>query len=106
MRTKLAFIVLLSTLLAVPTANAWINQDNVQILRLIQFEGGIYRDYTLVEFSGGARCRVLHADRELLALTMSLYMAGKTVSAVCYDLQDDPGGSAFPSHKLHRIVGN
>ena len=93
-------------LLAASAANAWITQTGAHITRLIQFEAGISRDYTLVEFTTGERCRILHTEKELLALTLSLYIAEKAVSFTCYDSTEDPGSSSFPSHKLHRIMAD
>jgi hypothetical protein len=106
MQTKLLVAALTSGLFLAPIANAWVTPNEVQILRLIQFESGIGRDYTIIEFSGSVRCRVQHSDKELLSLTMMLYATGKSVSAVCYDTLDDPGGSGYPSYKLHRITGS
>jgi hypothetical protein len=96
----------LTGLLAASAANAWITQSGARITRLIQFEAGISRDFTLVEFSTGDRCRILHTEKELLAFTLALYMADKPVSFSCYDSTEDPGSSAYPSHKLHRIFGD
>jgi hypothetical protein len=96
----------LTGLLAASAANAWITQSGATIARLIQFEAGLSRDYTLVEFSTGDRCRILHTEKELLALTIALYMADRPVSYACYDSTEDPGSSAFPSHKLHRIIAD
>jgi hypothetical protein len=55
-------------------------------------------------FTNGPKCRIPHADKELYALALSLYMAGKNVSVVCYPTEDDPGGSTIPSYKLHRLI--
>lgn len=86
---------------------AWVDHQNVTITRLIQFEGGIGRDYTVLEFSNnGARCRIPHEYKELLSFALATHFASKSVSVVCHDSQEDPGGSAFPSHKLHRIFTN
>ena len=72
---------------------------------MIQFENGIGRDYTLLEFSSNSGlCRIPHAEKELYSFTLSLYLAGKKMNVVCYDTVEDPGNSGYPSHKLHRIV--
>ena len=95
----------LAGLLFASSASAWVTQSAVHITALIQFEAGISRDYTLIEFSSGERCRVLHTEKELLALVLSLYAMDKPVNIVCYDTQDDPGASGYLSRKLHRITG-
>ena len=83
---------------------AWVQNDNVTIENIYQFEAGINRDYAILEFSNnGPRCRVPFVEKELYSLALSLYMAGKTVSVVCHDSEEDPGGSTKPSHKLHRL---
>lgn len=86
---------------------AWVFIDGVTITRLIQFERGIYRDYAVVEFSGeSTKCRIPYDDKELLSVTLAAHFANQTVSVVCYDLEDDPGSSGYPSHKLHRLNTN
>ncbi|MCP4990038.1 MAG: hypothetical protein GY928_29545 [Colwellia sp.] len=88
-------------------ATAYVFVQNEKIASLTQFETGIGRDYTLLTFTNNAtRCRIPHDNKELYSFALALYMSGKTASFVCSGLEDDPGGSSFPSRKVHRIITN
>lgn len=94
-------------LLCFQQSHAWVNHDDVTISSIIQFESGIGRDYSILEFSNnGARCRINHTDKELFSFALAAHLANKSVSVVCHDQADDPGASAYLTHKLHRIYTN
>lgn len=103
---NLVGILLTLTLVLPLSANAWVTADNVTIKSLVQFESGISRDYTIVEFSNGAMCRIPHSttDKELYSFALALYMAGKKVWFHCHNTASDPGASGYNTHLLHRLV--
>lgn len=96
------------SLLAISQAGfAWVNHDNVVITRIIQFEGGIGRDYSILEFSGnGPRCRIPHLEKEFFSFALAAHMAQRPISAICHDEAEDPGASSYTTHKLHRLYTN
>lgn len=101
------YVILVFMLLTPLTSNAWVNHNDVTITRIMQFEGGLNRDYAILYFSNnGGACRVLYSEKELYSFVLSIHMAGKSVNAICHDEQDDPGGSMIPTHKLHRVITN
>lgn len=105
MKLKTICTIAALSLIAPLQANAFVFINDAQIDTLIQFEGGLGRDFTLLNFSNSeARCRISHDDKELYTFALSLYMAKKTVDVVCHDALEDPGGSTYKSHKLHRLI--
>jgi hypothetical protein len=87
------------------SANAWVSASNASVLKVIQFEEGIGRNYTVATISDGTKtftCYVAYNEKLVTTSLLALYMTGKTATIHCHDTPLDIGG--FSSHKLHRLI--
>ncbi len=85
---------------------AWVESNNVTITELMVWENLDNGGPMHFKLSNNKWCYVPSAQKTLHALIMSLYVSGKTISAIhCYDTADsNAGGSVEGAHKLHRII--
>lgn len=85
-------------------AFSWVESDNVTIDAVMMWEGA---DTAVTHFklSNGKWCYVPGSQKNLNALVLAVYAAGKKVHVHCHDLADQSaGGSVEAAHRLHRII--
>jgi hypothetical protein len=85
---------------------AWVESNNVTITEMMVWENLDNGGPMHFKLSNNKWCYVPASQKTLHALIMSLYVSGKTISAIhCYDTADsNAGGSVEGAHKLHRII--
>lgn len=97
------FIFLILIMFSVP-AFSWVEGEGVTIEAVMMWEGA---DTAVTHFklSNGKWCYVPGAQKNLNALVLAVYAAGKKVNVHCHDIADqNAGGSVEGAHRLHRII--
>lgn len=85
-------------------AFSWVESIDVTIDSVMMWEGADAGN-THFKLSNGKWCYVPGAQKNLNALVLAVYAAGKKVHIHCHDVADqNAGGSVEGAYRLHRII--
>ncbi len=85
-------------------AFSWVEGEGVTIDAVMMWEGAD-TGITHFKLSNGKWCYVPGAQKNLHALVLAVYAAGRKVHIHCHDIADQSaGGTVEGAHRLHRII--
>lgn len=101
MSTKLRVAVTFCLLAAASTVHAWEYFPNAKILGIVQWQDN---SPVYFEVAPGRYCWLPAAEKNMVALILSLYSSGRPADIHCGEAIDTFAG--IPGYRLHRIISH